>query len=270
MQTRLVFAASIACLTITFLCTSAPSAQEEIKLMRGRIVGGEPTDIKKHPWQVALLVKRGANFYLCGGSLIGDRWVLTAAHCFTPTSSARDVRAKAGATNYVISGSWGDIERLFIHEAYDAKTHENDIALLRLRTRPEGTVIPLVQSAQVPQPGTPLEVTGWGATAEGGKTSTVLLKASVPYAENEACNAPAIYNGAIRTGMLCAGHPSGGVDSCQGDSGGPLVWRTPDGPVLVGVVSWGDGCARELRYGVYTRVSHFHDWIAQHIATVSR
>jgi secreted trypsin-like serine protease len=96
---------------------------------------------------------------------------------------------------------------------------------------------------------------------EDGKPSRDLLKATVPNVSVDDCNAPNAYNGLVGEGMLCAGHRDGGVDSCQGDSGGPLVWRTLDGPVLVGVVSWGEGCARKLRYGVYTRVSAYRDWI---------
>lgn len=77
--------------------------------------------------------------------------------------------------------------------------------------------------------------------------------------ENAVCNIA--YEGSIKPGMLCAGYREGGIDACQGDSGGPLVWRTSDGPVLVGVVSFGTGCARKLKYGVYTRVSAYRDWI---------
>jgi secreted trypsin-like serine protease len=89
----------------------------------------------------------------------------------------------------------------------------------------------------------------------------VLRKAAVPVVDTRVCNEPASYNGAIREHMLCAGHKQGGTDSCQGDSGGPLVLRGSDGPVLVGVVSWGVGCARKLKYGVYTRVADYRRWI---------
>jgi secreted trypsin-like serine protease len=83
-----------------------------------------------------------------------------------------------------------------------------------------------------------------------------------------ACNDPNAYNGSIKGGMLCAGLPRGSVDACQGDSGGPLVWRNQEtGPVLVGVVSFGEGCARPLKYGVYTRVSAYRDWIDRTLAT---
>jgi trypsin len=236
-------------------------AQEEVKLGGRRIVGGEETDIKQHPWQVALTIKRPEGSYLCGGSIIAQQWILTAAHCFRPSDAPSTVKVKVGATNYDAEGIWTESERIVVHEGYDPHTHANDIALIKLKVAPAGKVIPLAGADTSLKPGQPLEVTGWGATSEGGDTSRVLRKASVPYVENATCNEPTSYNGRLLTGMICAGKREGGIDSCQGDSGGPLVWRTAEGSVLVGVVSFGEGCARQLKYGVYTRVAAYRAWI---------
>lgn len=251
-------------LLVVALLTGSATAQDEVKPFKRRIVGGEKTDIKQHPWQVALNVKIDGKTYLCGGSIIAHRWVLTAAHCFRPSTGAGDVRAKAGVTDYVAAGTWAEIERVVIHEGYNSSTVENDIALVKLRSPPPATgrVIPLAPAAMEIPIHQPLEVTGWGQTEEDGTESKVLLKATVPHASPTECNSPAAYDGHIRRSMMCAGWRDGGIDACQGDSGGPLVWRTRDGPVLVGVVSWGDGCARKLKYGVYTRVSVYREWIS--------
>jgi len=253
----------IAILSVLPILASPLAAQEIIEAFHQRIVGGEPTDIKMHPWQVALNIRLGDQTFLCGGSIIADRWVLTAAHCFSSDTKPGEAKAKAGATNYVTAGTWSDVVKIVIHPAYDPKTHENDLALVELGSRPNGRVIPLiVAGARIPI-GQLLEVTGWGTTSEGGDASRVLLQAKVPYVENASCNGPEAYNGAIKPGMMCAGYRGGGVDSCQGDSGGPLVWRTGNGPVLVGVVSWGDGCAHRLKYGAYARVANYGDWIGK-------
>lgn len=248
-------------------CWLAPShAQEAIRPAGKRIVGGEPTTIERHPWQVALKINRQGQTYLCGGSIIADKWVLTAAHCFDKNSKATAFRAKSGVTNYVKNGKWLQAEKVIRHSKYNSKTHEHDIALVKLKTTPKGRVIPLYSaSAKIPV-GQQLEVTGWGATKEAGDGSSRLRKASVPYVDNTTCNAASSYDGAIKNGMMCAGKQEGGVDACQGDSGGPLVWRTMDGAVLVGVVSWGHGCARKLKYGAYTRVAHYARWIGEMIS----
>ena len=254
---------AVAVLVASFSLVEVGFAQESNRPFNRRIVGGQKVDIKQHPWQVALQFKGD---FFCGGSNIGDRWVLTAAHCFNFSTRGGDWRAKAGATNHATAGTWAEIERVFVHEKYNRTTYENDIALMRLKLPPAGREIRLVDRSATLQVGQPLEVTGWGATKEGGSGSKDLLKATVPYTDTALCNARASYNGRVRSTMMCAGDPKGGVDSCQGDSGGPLVWRSPDGPVLVGVVSFGDGCARELKYGVYTRVSAYRDWIDRVIA----
>jgi secreted trypsin-like serine protease len=258
--------AAIVCSLLLGTFAPVASAQEEIKSGRPRIVGGEHADIKDHPWQVALNVKEGDKYYLCGGSLVAAKWVLTAAHCFKPTDQSSGTRVKAGATNYQTEGIWSSVDKIIIHEAYNTLTGDNDLALLKLKSAPTGKIIPMADSTLTVPVGEPLEVTGWGDTSEGGEGSHDLLKATVPYVDNATCNAPESYGGYIHAGMMCAGHREGHVDACQGDSGGPLVWRTSDGPVLVGVVSSGKGCARKLQYGVYTRVSTYRDWIKRTIA----
>ena len=257
---RRFFIISLSLLTAT---TLAIPAHAQTCQDNRRVVRGVDTDIKDHPWQVAL-APDGQEFK-CGGALIQDKWVLTAAHCF-PSGKADRAAVKAGITKRS-SGVWSEIDRVFVHEGYNSETQENDIALVRLKFAPAGGIIPLAQPTQEIKPCELLEVTGWGRTSEGEDkpASETLQKGEVPYIENATCNAKDAYDGAIKPGMMCAGFREGGVDSCQGDSGGPLVLRGPDGPVLVGVVSWGEGCARKLRYGIYTRVTAHSDWIVKTI-----
>ncbi len=254
----------LAVLAFAYFGASAAATAETVCKDDRRIVGGVPADIKEHPWQVWLAVPLpDGSAELCGGSLIQDRWVLTAAHCF-PSKKPAAPRMKAGVTDRE-AGPWIETGKVFVHEGYDDKTQENDIALIKLNGGVAGEIIPLAQGGEELQPCQKLEVTGWGRTAELGVAATILQKGEVPLVDNATCNAKDAYNGAIKPGMMCAGYRDGGVDSCQGDSGGPLVLRGRDGPVLVGVVSWGEGCARKLRYGVYTRVAAYSGWIADTI-----
>lgn len=253
------------------LNTSTADAQKEIAPFKRRIVGGETADIKQHPWQVALQLKVAGTTRLCGGSVIAAQWVLTAAHCFD--NNAREPRARAGSTNYAAPGPWLQAERTVVHEGYVAETFENDIALVKLKSSSltaGGRVIPRAAPSVTVPTGQPLEVTGWGAIKEGGSGSSMLMKATVPLVDTATCNAQDSYAGKVKDSMMCAGAKDGGIDSCQGDSGGPLVWRTSEGPVLVGVVSHGEGCARKLKYGVYTRVGAYRDWIDRVLASDQR
>jgi secreted trypsin-like serine protease len=141
---------------------------------------------------------------------------------------------------------------------------DNDFALLKLQAAMTlGQIIPYADAKTEVPDGTSACVSGWGATAEGAPGSLDLLGVNVPTISNDLCNAPASYNGDVLPSMLCAGRDIGGIDSCQGDSGGPLSMTIDGTARLIGVVSWGEGCARRLKYGIYSRISTVTDWIAE-------
>ncbi|MGX9181739.1 serine protease [Mesorhizobium sp. BHbdii] len=225
-------------------------------------MGGEPTKIGQHPWQVALFLDGRQ----CGGSAIAKRWIVTAAHCLAGVTDDAKVEVKVGATNYDDGVSF-EAKNFVVHEDFNPETCEHDVALVRVDSTQPAAVIPLATASTQIAIGENLTVTGWGNTLEAGESedgepSNQLLKGTVPYVDNETCNRPESYNGEILAGMMCAGSASGGTDSCQGDSGGPLTkGNNPQNAILVGIVSTGEGCGQALKYGVYTRVSSEREWI---------
>lgn len=247
------------------------------------IVGGAKADPGEWPWQVALV--DGSNFVtdlyqsqFCGGSLVTEQWVVTAAHCvYGDQPSAVDVVAGIYKLTDPISSGWQrkDVIQIIIHPSYNSNTHNNDIALLKLKTPVTigGTgasktgLIPLVPASSGDFAGINSWVTGWGATETQPNYPTELREVQVPIISNTLCNDSGHYNGDITSSMMCAGFEQGGKDSCQGDSGGPLVVDTGSGWQLAGIVSWGDGCADPGFYGVYTRVSVFTSWVNSYIQT---
>jgi len=236
---------------------------------QGFIIGGVPvTDIKELPWQVALL--RGtstAPFQFCGGSIVAPQWILTAAHC-AEGLSPQQVDVLAGTVFKTSGGVRVDSTALFIHPKWGqtGTDYDFDAALIKLEEPlAVGSAIELASSATEPPVDFQTRVSGWGATSEGGPSSNQLLFVDVPVVSNETCNAPSSYNGIVSQNMICLGKVAGGQDSCQGDSGGPAVMMG-ETKKLVGIVSWGWGCARPNYFGVYTRVSSVKDWVDATIA----
>lgn len=234
-----------------------------------RIVGGWPAKQGQLPWQVALVatvIQDNERAQFCGGTLIAPSWVVTAAHCVDGFAQSEQLQIVSGEISLrSTAGKRTDVAKIIVHPKWDQNTMDNDIALLQLKhpiQRPNVESIPLITQSEENhlKAKEPLVVSGWGAIRESGPASTVLLGADVVLIDNNTCNKPSVYDGKISNQMLCAGKLIGGVDSCQGDSGGPLVYQSTQAK-LVGIVSWGSGCAKPNKPGVYTRVSIFADWV---------
>ena len=262
-----------------------------------RVVGGEEAVGQSWPWQVAILIEKDS---LCGGSVLSERWVLTAAHCIKTQNPSDYVVIEGTKRLSEKNGRPLAVKRVIRHEAYVGQG-ANDIALIELATPAKSTPVPLgrTKTASLETPGKIAVVTGFGRlrpvtskknpmtdepvtnpvtgkpvlfdSVTGKQVAAAdlnpelkLYQVEVSLVGWEECRADYKGESWIDGRVICAGVPQGGKDACQGDSGGPLVVRDEKGFFAqMGVVSLGIGCGLPGLPGVYTRVSAFEEWIRQ-------
>lgn len=222
-----------------------------------RIVNGTAIEIHKVPYQVSLQQFSKKNHF-CGGSIISPNIVVSAAHCFRMVK-ANDIRIRLGSSNNNHSGELVKVEKLLVHEKFAESGFSYDVALLKLATpvRRSSNLQFIELARNLPPKGAELLISGWGTTCHLGCNQTqTLMGVHVAYIDRETCGSSQYeYGNMIDETMICAYTIY--KDSCQGDSGGPLVYNNQ----LVGIVSWGKGCANVGHPGVYTDVTVVRGWI---------
>ncbi len=250
--------------------------------IEARIVGGTDALAYQFPWQVILVTDPddALNSPICGGTIIDERWILSAAHCYSEADG--DVFVIAGITRLddTALGETAKVKRWIIHPSYDEKRLNNDIALLELevpldmascgrRCEAIGLVTP-ENEANTTFISAEAKVSGWGNTLAGSGFFEN-YPATLQWADLVIMSCvvePSLYSEAeITDNMFCAGSADFSKDACRGDSGGPLVVANNEGTgfLLAGIVSWGgSGCATDGYPGVYTRVANYTDWIRQY------
>ena len=214
------------------------------------VVGGSRAAQGEFPFMVRLSMG-------CGGALYSPTLVLTAAHCVSRTGNNTSITATMGSVD-LQSSSRVTRRSNYVYRAPGYNGNGDDWAFIRLSS-PVTTLATLPIATSTAYDSGTFTISGWGAAREGGAQQRYLLMATVPFVSDSTCNSSSMYGGdVIAAEEICAGYTSGGVDTCQGDSGGPMFRRDASNAwIQVGIVSWGDGCARPNKPGVYTQVSYF-------------
>jgi len=230
--------------------------------LEGRIVGGHQAQQGIYPFYAI----PSSNTYLCGGTLIHDDIVLTAAHCGTMVWES-GVRLGATSLTSNVNVTFYNTTKMVIHPNYVEATFEHDIMLVKLNQKVPGPFATLNFASNIPKVNEELTAIGFGRTLENGYVSNDLLEVNfytVSYAE---CSK--VYPNYIKDNiMVCnGGVVGGGKDTCSGDSGGPVFLANTT--IQIGLVSFGIGCARPDVPAVNTRISGFHDWITHTICELS-
>ncbi|KAF2635171.1 trypsin [Massarina eburnea CBS 473.64] len=240
------------------------AALPQLYTMEHGIVGGVPANVGDYPYIVSIQQEGVGHF--CGGSLLNANTVITAAHCASASGDGSvAIYIRAGSLNNTYGGVISNVASWIVHPEFYRMDY--DLSIIKLSTPIPScgdiSYVKLPTSDYDPEAGSIVSVAGWGTTnSDDGILSNYLRKVDVHVISRETCEADyAVTKENITAQMMCAGEKAGGKDSCEGDSGGPIV--DADG-VIVGVTSWGWGCAKAGYPGVYSRVSRFLAFIEEH------
>nr|BDT27481.1 serine protease [Bacteriovorax sp. HI3] len=232
-----------------------------------KIVGGDFVD--PAVLETSHIVSLGGG---CAGSIIAAKWILTAAHCQPVISryvTAGHINLKSKERIKL------EVKKAYPHPKYNPKTYSHDFVLIELKyaihfenmgLKAIDLLTPTLVEQGAIEPGTKAMAMGWGSVREGGSSSNLLMYVELPIVSREVANAENAYKGLVEEAMIPAGYAAGKKDSCQGDSGGPFTIMGADAkPILAGVISWGNGCARPNLYGLYANVAFAYPWIMETI-----
>ncbi|KAI4546565.1 hypothetical protein MG293_003120 [Ovis ammon polii] len=248
-----------------------------MRMFKGsRIVGGREAQTGAWPWLVSLQIHSGrSGAHVCAGSLVKNRWVLTAAHCTKDATNPVMWRAVIGTNN--VKGSEPHskkikVNAIIIHPDFNVESYDNDIALFHLKkaVRYNNYIQPICLPFGVFQRlnrNTTCFISGWGRTEEEGNATKELHEAEVHYISRSFCNSERSYGGIVPNTSFCAGDEDGIFDSCRGDSGGPLMCYLPERKryFVMGITSYGYGCGRKNFPGVYSAPSFNQKWLTEQL-----
>ncbi|KAH6629322.1 trypsin [Boeremia exigua] len=231
-----------------------------------QIVGGTVAKAGDYPFMVSMQID---GFHFCGGSLLDSTTVLTAAHC-VEYQSPEETTVRAGSLNRTSGGVVVPALSLHMHPEYNPSITDNDYAIIKLAAPIETSstigYATIAAAGTDPEAGIVATTAGWGNTRNATESNVLLRKVEVPIVSREECIANYLADTPPKTvtdNMVCAAVIGGGKDSCQGDSGGPLTDASTG--AVIGIVSWGTGCALPNFPGVYARVSTGRDFIDQYL-----